>query len=530
EQFRFLRDGGDFENEAGEIEHFDGQLFEETVFNQSIQEFLNKKEQLADYFNEGHTEDIFDYIPAQKTNQIYTPKWIVAMMVDLLEKENPDIFKNKENKFIDLYTKSGLYLTELVKRLNVGLKDEIPDETERIKYILEHQIYAIAPSEIIYSIAKTYIYDTDKADNIQGNLKMCDLVPSAQNGTVKEKLAEIYGDENLKFDVVIGNPPYQDESVGDSTQAPPIYHKFMDEAYKIADKVELITPARFLFNAGATGKAWNEKMLSDEHLKVLYFEQDSSKIFPNTDIKGGVAVTYRSVSDHFGTIGTFTSFEELNSILHKVLALMTESFSTIIYPQTKVNQQVDDRFPTERRMRPNWFEKFPEIFLSESDEQHTIKIVGLEKGNKRTERFVSKDIIVDPNLEKYKVFIPKANGSGAIGEVLSTPLIGEPLIGEPLIGVTGTFYQIGSFDTEVEAINCMNYVKSKFARTMLGVLKITQDNPPTVWAKVPLQDFSLDSDIDWTKSIPEIDQQLYVKYGLSQDEIAFIEVKVKAME
>lgn len=256
EQFRFLRDCGDFENEAGEIEHFDGHLFEETVFNQSIQEFLNKKEQLADYFDESHTEDIFDYIPAQKTNQIFTLKRIVSMMVDLLEQENTEIFKNKDLKFIDLYTKSGLYLTELVKRLNVGLNESIPDKIECIKHILDHQIYAVAPSEIIYSIAKAYIYGTDKDVSTDGNLKMCDLVPSAQAGTVKEKLAEIYGDDNFKFDVVIGNPPYQEEAKGTSSSVDPIYHLFMDEAYKIADKVELITPARFLFNAGKTPKSW----------------------------------------------------------------------------------------------------------------------------------------------------------------------------------------------------------------------------------------------------------------------------------
>ena len=106
----------------------------------------------------------------------------------------------------------------------------------------------------------------------------------------------------FKFDVVIGNPPYQEEATGDSTQAPPIYHKFMEEAYKIANRVSFITPARFLYNAGATPKAWNKKMLEDEHLKIEFFEQDSSKVFSNTDIKGGVAVTYRDSDANFGAI------------------------------------------------------------------------------------------------------------------------------------------------------------------------------------------------------------------------------------
>lgn len=114
----------------------------------------------------------------------------------------------------------------------------------------------------------------------------------------------------MKFDYIIGNPPYQDETLGENaTYAPPIYHLFLDECYKISDCVELIHPARFLFDAGSTPKEWNRKMLSDEHLKALYYEQDSSKVFSNTDIKGGVVVTYRDKTENFGAIETFTAFD-----------------------------------------------------------------------------------------------------------------------------------------------------------------------------------------------------------------------------
>ena len=140
------------------------------------------------------------------------------------------------------------------------------------------------------------------------------------------------------------------------------------------------------------------------------------------------------------------------------------------------------------------------------------------------EKEVEESVIDHENLNKYKVLLPKSNGSGAIGEVLSTPLIGEPLIGH-----TQTFISIGAFDKKIEAENVMKYIKTKFARTLLGVLKITQDNPPTKWKYVPLQDFTSNSDIDWTKSIHEIDEQLYRKYNLSKDEIEFIETKVKEM-
>ena len=444
-----------------------------------------------------------------------------------VERNDTDKIYTDESKFLEINTKTGLYPLHVAMSLYyqaVNKNEDIHFEADEVyKKILKENIFAIAKTEMAKIITERTLagyksFETN-VQYIDGFVEAIKESPAKGKSKVEETF------KNVKFDVVIGNPPYQEESIGDSTQAPPIYHKFMDTAYEVADKAVLITPGRFLFNAGATGKAWNEKMLNDEHLKVIFYEQDSSRIFPNTDIKGGVAVTYRSVSDNFGAIGTFTSFEELNSILHKVSSVMSESFSTIFYPQTKVNQQVDDRFPTERRMRPNWFEKFPEIFLNEPDNQHTIKIVGLEKGNKRTERFVSKEIIADSNIEKFKVFVTEANGSGNLGEILSSPIIGEPQI-----GCTQTFLQVGSFDKKSEAENCLNYIKTKFSRAMLGLLKITQHNPPTVWAKVPLQDFTPNSDIDWTKSIPEIDQQLYTKYGLSQDEIDFIEEKVKVME
>ena len=444
-----------------------------------------------------------------------------------VERNDTDKIYTDESKFLEINTKTGLYPLHVAMSLYyqaVNKNEDIHFEADEVyKKILKENIFAIAKTEMAKTITERTLagyksFETN-VQYIDGFVEAIKESPAKGKSKVEETF------KNVKFDVVIGNPPYQEESIGDSTQAPPIYHKFMDTAYEVADKAVLITPGRFLFNAGATGKAWNEKMLNDEHLKVIFYEQDSSRIFPNTDIKGGVAVTYRSVSDNFGAIGTFTSFEELNSILHKVSSVMSESFSTIFYPQTKVNQQVDDRFPTERRMRPNWFEKFPEIFLNEPDNQHTIKIVGLEKGNKRTERFVSKEIIADSNIEKFKVFVTEANGSGNLGEILSSPIIGEPQI-----GCTQTFLQVGSFDKKSEAENCLNYIKTKFSRAMLGLLKITQHNPPTVWAKVPLQDFTPNSDIDWTKSIPEIDQQLYTKYGLSQDEIDFIEEKVKVME
>ena len=332
----------------------------------------------------------------------------------------------------------------------------------------------------------------------------------------------------MKFDFVIGNPPYQEETEGTSDK--PIYNFFMDGVFKIADKVELITPARFLFNAGKTLKAWNEKMLADRHFQVLYYEQNSGKIFSNTDIKGGVAITYRDATTDFGSIGAFSAYIELNSILKKVISQPNfETIDDLIVQQNKWNLEVlYRRHPeyrqkigsggTEKRLTTPIFSSL-EVFRAE-EQTGDIKILGLID-NKRYYRFIEPEYL-DQNhasLFKYKVIVPASNGSGAIGEVLSTPLI----------GYTQSFIGFGAFDTEYEAVAMCKYIKTKFARTLLGTLKVTQHNHKGTWRYVPLQDFTPASDIDWTKSISEIDRQLYKKYGLDETEIQFIETHVKEM-
>ena len=339
----------------------------------------------------------------------------------------------------------------------------------------------------------------------------------------------------MKFDVVVGNPPYQEGAKGDSTKDMPIYPYFYNLAESISSKYCLVSPARFLFNAGSTDKMWNRKMLTDKHLKVEYYEQSSAKLFLNTDIKGGVTVIYRDQDKDFGEIGTFTSYDELNSILKKVTPQATQTLDAIVSNrgQYRYSDIIYDDHPTDmkrisdRRIASNAFEKLPSLFTDSKPDDGIdyIQIYG-RVNNLRVYKWFKRNYLSEPDtLKNYKVILPKANGSGKLGEALSTPLILDPLV-----GFTETFISIGAFDSELEAQNALKYVKSKFARVMLGILKITQDNTSDKWKYVPLQDFTPESDIDWSKSIPEIDQYLYKKYGLSQAEIDFIETEVKAMD
>ena len=345
------------------------------------------------------------------------------------------------------------------------------------------------------------------------------------------------GDEMMKFDVVIGNPPYQEEIMGDNPQSKPIYHHFMNESYKIAEKSCLISPARFLANNGATPKKWNQEMLLNKHFKVAYYELKSSNVFPNTDIKGGVIISYYDASKDYQPIKVFIPEKLLSRIYQKVAKQCTVTLDSIMYGSTShklsndvfvENPTLIDRTDDAHRyaVSSNIFQRYPEIFNGDSLNNNTVGVIGRENNVRITKYMKRNYLMPHPNLTYYKVIVTAANGTGAFGEILSTPLIGRPWL-----AYTQTFISFGAFLTEFEAKACLIYIKTKFARAMLGIAKKTQNNQAkSVWKFIPLENFTPDSDIDWSQSIENIDQQLYKKYNLSQDEIDFIESKVRTMD
>ncbi len=279
----------------------------------------------------------------------------------------------------------------------------------------------------------------------------------------------------MKFDAVVGNPPYQ-ENIANRGEQPPIYHLFYDCAISLSSIVTLITPARFLFDAGKTPSEWNNKMLNDEHFKVVNYFPNSKDVFSNVDIKGGVTITLRNNKDSFGAIENFIPDETIKSILQKVKLNSTRFLSDIIYSNTSY--------------------KYSDAFFSENPDY-------AERVSGGSSRYLSSSV-----FDKF----PEA-----FYEI-------EPNDGE-------TFVSFGSFDTIEEAENFVKYIKCKLTRLLLGTKKVTQGNKNAkVWSNVVIQDFTTSSDIDWSKTVSEIDRQLYKKYGLTEDEIAFIEEKVKPME
>ncbi|WP_294425545.1 Eco57I restriction-modification methylase domain-containing protein [uncultured Treponema sp.] len=458
-----------------------------------------------------------------------------------------EVFK-KNTHILEINSKSGLYALYCAysvyrtrAKLELGPKPTREMEIDLWKKVLAENIFLICKTPMAKKIVQRTLagftgtkvnahYFEDLVNQLKNKPENFISKVSKTNYWKKD------GNEDMKFDAIVGNPPYQIMATGDANGSDPIYHLFIDAACKLGEKVSFIHPARFLFNAGKTPKDWNEKMLNDEHYKVVQYWANSGDVFPTVDIKGGVAVTYWDKNKTFEKIGTFTSYPELNGIKKK--AAPTEeinSLMSIMYNQTNFDLDVllkehPDYIKgigsegKDRRLEKNIFDKIP-LFTEEKTNEEDIKILGVIK-NKRSYRFIPRKYldISHENLMKYKVLVPRSNGSGAIGEVLSTPILGEPIL-----GYTRTFLGIGAFDSKEEAENALKYVRTKFARTMLGILKITQDNPIETWRLVPLQDFTTKSDIDWSQSIPEIDKQLYKKYNLSPEEIAFIESKVREM-
>ncbi|MBO4400621.1 MAG: Eco57I restriction-modification methylase domain-containing protein [Selenomonadaceae bacterium] len=685
-EFRTLRDAG---------------VFNENVFNGAIQKFLDLKDELADYFAEGHDKDIFSYIPPQNTRQIFTPRRVVIEMIDALEREHPSAFNDPTQKFIDPYMKSGMFIAEIVKRLfrSPALKNIFPDDEERLAHILTQQVYGFAPTEIIRRIATGYIFGSRNipaanfvtaditaailSDTLDAVIKknfsikvtvlntdrvkkfgevftppeivneMLDapeladiwlnpdakiLEPTAgtgaflvgilkrklrhahSNGAKFRALASIYGVElqldnldaakdamaqsfadtfnyfpsyykdlmwqilnanivqgdiltehdyhqlpvtfhhwtldtgslvrgkdfsyaYLNFDrqfiLIVGNPPYQLDTKGDNkTYAAPVYHKFLESFWERCDRVMMIHPARCLFRAGGTDKKFIDRLLNDKHVKIIRYEPDCKKIFEKLDIKGGVAITYRDAEKSFGAIKVYIPFPELKSIFDKVTqrddfkplseimrGQMTYRLSVKAYEDfPDLPQRLPKR--TDTAIRTNVFEVLPEIFLEDkpNDNREYFQIEGLYK-MKRARRFVRQIYMIDiPEFHTHKVFIPAAHGSGALGENGPTMLVGSPLV-----GATQTFITLGAFDSGAEAESALKYVKTRFARAMLGILKVTQHNPPETWKYVPQQDFGAGSDVPWELPVAQIDEYLYKKYNLSAEEINFIESNVKEM-
>lgn len=464
------------------------------------------------------------------------------------------VFFTPAPNILELNSKTGLYplymaytLYRLQCKNQQGFGPELTNEEKADvwKKVIEKNIFVVCKTKMAERITNRTLVGFSK---IKVNAKCytdvrnnnADIIETLKNNPqhfvedVKngKEFWKANNNRNMKFNAVVSNPPYQ---VGVNKE--PLYHHFISIGMEIGDLGTLIHPGRFLFNAGKTPKAWNQKMLNDEHFKVVKYWKKSDEVFDAVDIKGGVAVTMWDKQNVIGPIGTFVLHDELRTIQEKVESLGEESFSKLVYSRDlyqltelfyKENPELEGRQSKGHRfdLGTTAFSLFPEVFSDEKPAGDGYALVVGRENDTRIAKWIKKEYLKLPdNFESYKIAFPVANGSGKFGESLSDPFVCGPYCAQ-----NTTFLSAGNFYTLFEAQSCLKYVKTKFARCMLGIFKVTQHTTREAWRAVPLQNFTQQSDINWDLSIPELDAALYQKYNLTQDEIDFIESNVSAMQ
>ena len=425
-------------------------------------------------------------------------------------KVTADTLGNTKAQILEINSKTGLYplyVTYSIYRKRCEAVD--PKELTIEK---QYQLWRQTVKENVFVICKTPMAKAITRRTLLGYRKgkinahaFDDIIMQLKEKPeqFKEKVlrGRFWNKENkqMKFDAVVGNPPYQEEN--GNTRKPPIYHLFYDIAFRLAPIVTLITPARFLFGAGQTPQSWNKKMLSDRHFQVIKYFDTSKDVFDSVDIKGGIVITMRNSNIDTGSIGVFTPYVELNSIMKTLLNNgydISKSVATIV--SSRGNYRFTRTFfidhpcahkrlgeGTGNMIASNALELLPEAFIMLPNKStQYYRFIG-RVNNDRIYRYILKSYVQNnPYINTYNVILPKSNGTGAIGEQLSMPLIAEPNT-----CATDTFISIGMFNTSFEAHALLLYIKTKFARALLGIKKVTQDNARAVWEYVPLQDFTL---------------------------------------
>lgn len=508
DDFRVLRDGGDYE-ENSVTKHFDG-FFDKYVFNASIQEFAKKRRDLADYLRVDRREDIFSYIPPQRSNQIFTPRRVVNQMLDILGQYNPGIFSDPALTFCDLYVKSGLYLAETAKRLFKGLVNIIPDENTRIKHIFEKQLYGFAPTRIIADIARNYVYGSYPVSS--DNLVQRDLTDDFKKG---ENL-------DMKFDVVIGNPPYQ----GDNHQQ--LYPDFYLQARKCANQACMIFPTGWQEpkTANGLGKLNKEDIKHDKQIVIIDNRQN---VFPDV---GGAEWTNIVLWKRFydngldGKQRILTDGEnpqDIRLLINKSdkekpeeiieMARIVSGFFGFKSMQTITSVLKPYGLRTDVIRDPRKY-GLPEIFDKKMNDDDMVLY-----GDRRKKYYIAKDYPLPRTsvaFDKYKVLYTYAWG-GMDGKYLGGSY-SDIIIAEPFEICTETYQEQGAYSTKDEARKHAKYILTRFARALLYMNKHSRHST-TAWGAVPVQSFT---ESWWNQSIADIDKRLMEKYNIPSDIQKFV--------
>jgi hypothetical protein len=493
-----------------------------------------------------YNPDVLTCLANLSNDEVFTPPGLANQILDLLPAE---LWKDKTATFLDPACKSGVFLREIAKRLIEGLREEIPDLQARLDHIYTKQLYGIAITELTALLSRRSVYCSKKANgkysvcshfsDDTGNIRYvstfhswesgrCSFCGASEKGYERGSEFESHAYQfvhtinpqeifNMKFDVIIGNPPYQLSTAGEDNgaQAKPLYHLFVDQAKKMKPNfLAMIIPSRWF--AGGWGlDEFRERMINDNHIKYLHDFPNASDCFPGVEIKGGVCY-FLWEKNYTGNVCFLT---------HSGNEVVSSSDRPLKEKNCDIVIRYNDAIPILHKIRARNEPTFDSIVSTKKPFGFTTNYSGSKTpfagavklyGNRRIEYVNRGDITrrLD-SVDEHKLIVPKAVGTGDS----KTDII-KPLYCEPNSCCTETYLLVGPFRSKSECENVLSYVNTKFFHFLVTLQKNTQDCMKKVYSFVPLQDFSS----EWT------DRKLVKKYGLTNEEISFIDSIVRPME
>ena len=494
-----------------------------------------------------YNPDVLNCLANLSNDEVFTPPELANRILDLLPQE---LFQSPDTKFLDPFSKSGVFLREIVKRLDRGLEKNIPERQSRIDHILHNQVFGIAITELTSYLSRRSLYCSMHADGKYsvsrfstecGNILYSNRFHTWENGkcrycgasrAVYDRGSEaeqyaymfIHTDtpgqffENMKFDVIVGNPPYQLSDGGAQASAMPIYNLFVVQAMRLKPRyLSMIIPARW-YGGGRGLDEFRSAMIRDKRIRVLHDFHNASDCFgTGVEIKGGVCY-FLWERDNEGTCRIFTHngesvkeqperyLKEKNSDVFIRYAEGVSVYKKVVAFKEKTLE------PLVSAQRPFGLRTFAKGKSTKFHDAITLYQNGGVGYITRDEVDQNKKLI-----DEYKIYISRAYNAG---DTYPHQIIGKPILGKPGSCCTETYVTIGPFENEEETKNVISYIHTKFFRFMVFLTKVSQMASSKVYQFVPIQDFSH----PWT------DEMLYKKYGLDDEEIAFIDSMIRPME
>jgi site-specific DNA-methyltransferase (adenine-specific) len=509
-----------------------------------------------DLYAATYNPDVLSCLANLSNDEVFTPPRIANAMLDMLPQE---LFQNPNTKFLDPATKSGVFLREIAKRLIVGLEDQMPDLQERLDHIFHEQLYGIAITELTSLLSRrsmycskypNSVYSVSKFNDIQGNIRhknvkhvfrggncvYCGVSEKAFGSKIRDDDLESYAYEfihttkpedifNMKFDVIIGNPPYQmNDGGGDGSSAKPIYQKFVTQAIKLNPRfLSMIIPARW-YSGGKGLDDFRNSMLTDNHLQIIHDFPETADCFPGINIRGGVCYFLWNRT-YSGDCQVFNhKNNEVNVMNRPLLEKGTETFvryNSAISILKKVRSQHETTMDSKVSSRlpfgiPSNFDNY----LINKDASHTVILYRSERNKNAPKKVYISSAEITKNVEwkdRIKVIVSKASPGG---DEYPHSIISEPILAGKNSVCTETYLIVDFVESEREGRNLISYMRTRFFRFMVSLIKNTQNISKGVFAFVPVQ--------TWSK--PWTDDELYKKYKLDQEEISFIESMIKPMD